>query len=225
MKESSNKSAQSNIIFHDRHAAGKQLAAELKPYLAENPVVVALPRGGLPVAFEVAAFLQAPLTVAFVHKVAAAANPEAALGAVTADGIFLVNQSVLSRLGYTRADLEPIKRQELRELDRRLKDYQPYLPSVSLHNETVLIVDDGLATGLTMEAAISWVRKKNPKQVVAAFPVGSLRPTAHLRELADDVVALSTPANFTAVSQFYQNFNQVDDQQVIDLLKQANAKP
>mgnify|MGYP005849124225 CR=1 FL=1 len=212
--------------FADRHEAGRRLAWRLRPLAGERPVVLALPRGGVPVAFEVAAALHAPLDLVLVRKLGAPGNPELAVGAVV-DGetpCCLLNEELVRALGVPDAYLAAEQARQLAEIERRRSLYLGDRPRPSLTGRTVILVDDGIATGATMKAALAAARQAGAARLVVATPVAPADTLAELRELADMVVVLMTPAGFAAVGQFYEDFTQIEDGMVIDLLRRANPQ-
>ena len=204
-------------MFLDRQEAGRKLAEKLKPYQSENPIILALPRGGVPIGYEIAQALRAPLDVFMVRKIGYPWNPEFAIGAI-APGVQIFDEESLYPLGLTKADLKEAIEKEQQELERRLTLYHKKgsLPDVA--GKTVILVDDGLATGLTTRAAIEGVKKLKPAKLILAVPVGPPETVHALRKLVDDLICLETPHDFFAVSSFYQNFPQVSDEEVMDLL-------
>ena len=210
------------LLFADRADAGDRLAARLEKYRTEQPVVLALPRGGVVVGAEVARALGAPLDVVVVRKLGAPGNPEFALGAMARGEIVLNEEIAADRLppGY----LDRVIRSEARELDRRESLYRGGRAPVPVEDRTVIVVDDGLATGSTAAAAVKALRRLAPRHVVVAVPVGAADSVARLARLADDVVCLHAPADFRAVSLWYDVFDQTSDAAVVDLLARAESR-
>jgi putative phosphoribosyl transferase len=204
--------------FRDRAEAGRQLALRLGHLLEREPVVVGLPRGGVPVAAEIARELKAPLDIVLVRKVGAPNRQELAAGAVGEDGITVRNGTVLQGLGLTWDDLSDQVARERAEVERRAVTLRPSRGRIPLAGRTVIVVDDGIATGSTVVAAIGVVRGLGARDVVLAVPVAPADALPHLRELADDVVCLHVPARFFAVGQWYGDFRQVSDSEVRSLL-------
>lgn len=209
--------------FQDRQQAGRRLAEQLavrqERGTLPDPVVLALPRGGVPVAREVAGELAAPLDVLVVRKIGAPFQPEFGVGAITGDGEPLFDEDVLDRLGLSRADLAATVARERTELRRREQLYRQGRPPADLRGHTVVVVDDGLATGVTARAAVRAVRRQAPSErVVLAVPVCSPQASALLRTEADDVVCLHCPPAFNAVGLWYDRFDQLSDQDVLDAL-------
>lgn len=206
-------------VFSDRRTAGRALAAELERYAARDGVVVlGLPRGGIPVAYEVARALGAPLDVFLVRKLGTPWHRELAMGAIASGGIRVLNSDVVRSYGITPQDIELVARQEQQELERREREYRAGRPPLPLAGRVVILVDDGLATGSTMRAAVQAVRHHNPSRVVVAVPVGASESCEELRAVADEVVCAHTPEPFSAVGQWYVDFDQTTDEEVQQLL-------
>jgi len=211
------------MVFLDRHDAGRRLAAELGALAQERPVIVALPRGGVPVAFEVARALRAPLDILAVRKLGAPANPELGVGAVAEDGTGVLDPRSASMLGMTQAALDTVLALESRELRRRVERYRDGRPSISVDGRTVIVIDDGLATGLTDLAAVRALRKRGARHVIVAVPVGSSEAVSMLVKEADRVVCLEVPSRLFGVGVWYRDFTPVSDEQVVTLLAEAEA--
>jgi len=206
--------------FHDRKDAGRALAADLAGYAGRNDVVVlALPRGGVPVAYEVARALAAPLDVFLVRKLGLPGHEELAMGAIASGGIRLINEHVVDAYQVTAAEIEKVAAVEQAELERRELLYRDGRPLPTLANRTVILVDDGLATGATMRVAVLAVRAESPARIVVAVPVAAAETCDEFRSLVDDVVCAETPEPFFAVGVWYEDFEQTTDQQVHDLLE------
>lgn len=210
--------------FRDRREAGRRLAGRLTTY-AHRPdvLVVALPRGGVPVAFEVARALGVPLEVFLVRKLGVPGHEELAMGAIASGGAQVLNRDVIAGLGVTRGMLERVVGMERRELARREHLYRNDRPFPSLAGRTVIVVDDGLATGATMTAAVSALRALGPAAIVAAAPIGAPESCAALRALADDCVCVLTPAMLRGVGVWYEDFSQTADDEVRALLAAARV--
>ena len=206
------------ILFSDRRAAGRELAGLLSGLAGKDCVVLALPRGGVPVAFEVAAALKAPLDVFPVRKLGAPGDPELAIGAIAAGGVRVINEAEIARMGVTRARLERVEKKELDELARRQALYRGGRPALSLEGRVAVLVDDGVATGATMRAAARAARAANPARLIAAAPVGTEEAQAALRAETDEVVFAAVPEVFVAVGSFYASFPQLSDDEVRALL-------
>ncbi|MCW2959401.1 MAG: phosphoribosyltransferase, partial [Solirubrobacterales bacterium] len=206
--------------FDTRRDAGRQLVLLLRPLAAETPVpvVVGLARGGVPVAFEIAQALGAPLDVMVVRKLGAPANPELGVGAIAEDGVRILDGSMARAVGMTRELLDATVNREEEELQRRIARYRGDRDPLDVHERTVVVVDDGLATGLTMLAAIRTLRRRGAARVVVAVPVGAGDSLERARKEADDVVCLSTPPDFGGVGRWYRDFDPVPDAEVAALL-------
>lgn len=207
------------MVFRDRTDAGRQLAEALLPYRRENCVILALPRGGVQVGHEVARKLNKPLDVMVVRKIGAPGHEELAAGAIGPEGIMVLNRDVLVMLGLQPYMLQERIDREKNELDRRLKAYRGDRPYPDLHDKTVILVDDGLATGATARAAIKAVKELRPAKIVLAIPVGTPALLSQLRYEVDEVVCLEAPEYFEAVSAWYNSFPQCSDEQVVGWLE------
>lgn len=204
--------------FLDRVAAGRALADALAALRAENPVVVGLPRGGVPVAAEVASALTAPLDVVLVRKIGSPDRPELAVGAVGEDGVTVRNEALLADLGLSWSDLAGQVAHERAEIARRATSLRPGGPRPDLRGRTVVLVDDGIATGATVVAAIRVLRRLDARRIVLAVPVAPADTVTRLRAIADEVVCVLAPTRFVAVGQWYRDFAQVPDREVRALL-------
>ncbi len=207
-------------IFDNRHEAGRLLAERLTHLRKEKPIVLALPRGGVPVGFEIARALDAPLDVILVRKIGVPAQPELALGAVV-DGTraqTVINHEVMDTLGISEAYLREQAEKQLAEIDRRRTLYLGDRPYLDITGRTVIVVDDGIATGATVLAALKAVGRAKPKRTVLAVPVAPPDTVKELSEQVDEVVCLMTPAWFGAISRFYIDFHQISDDEVVDYL-------
>ena len=212
-------------IFRDRKDAGLQLGKRLRGLrLGRDVIVLGLPRGGVPVALEVATALGAPLDVIVVRKLGARFNPELALGAVALGGVTVYNEALLRDLGLGEDDLEDTRSRELAELERREHAYRGARPMPDLAGKTVVLVDDGIATGATMLAAVSAIRALNPKRVIVAVPASAVDSAARLEAVADRVIALATPEPYYGVGAWYDEFHQLDDAEVVRCLDAAAAR-
>jgi putative phosphoribosyl transferase len=208
------------LPIQDRKAAGRALAGLLVDrYREEDVVVLALPRGGLPVGAEIARALRAPLDVLNVRKLGVPFQPELAMGAIASGGIRVLNPGVIRHLGIDHDTLEEVVSIESRELERRERLYRGHRARPAIAHRCVILVDDGAATGTTMDAAIQAVRQLGPDRVVVALAVAPPEIVAMLEEDADEVVCLATPAPFFAISPCYQDFRQVTDEQVREFLR------
>ena len=210
-------------IFRDRHDAGEFLAQQLTEYGNRNDVVVlALPRGGVPVAYQVAKALNAPLDVFVVRKLGVPGFEECAMGAIASGGIRVLNEKVISYLGIPVEAVDDITADEFTEVERRERLYRGSRAPVDITGQTVIIVDDGLATGSTMRAAVKALRKKNPKTIVVAVPVSARETCDSFRKEVDTIaVCAITPEPFNAVGLWYRNFSQTTDAEVQELLSRA----
>ena len=209
--------------YLDRGDAGRQLAAELMPFADEQPVIMALPRGGVPVSVEVAKALHAPIEILAVRKIGAPGNPELAVGAVAEDGSGVLDPRSAGMLGMTQELLDERLEEESRELRRRVSRYRHGRPRIPLSGRTAIVVDDGMATGMTELAAVRAVRKRGPRRVVVAVPVGSSEAVAMLEEEADRVICLTVPRRLYGVGMWYEDFSPVSDEEVLRLLEGARA--
>jgi predicted phosphoribosyltransferase len=216
------RSSPTSLGFADRHAAGAALAERLKEFAARHDVVVlALPRGGVPVAYEVARALNAPLDVFVVRKLGVPGHEELAMGAIASGDVRVLNQEVLAWYRLSDADVDAVARHEKAELARRERLYRGGRPLVPIDGRVVILIDDGLATGSTMRAAVEAVRRLNPSRIIVAVPVGAQDTCDQLRQIADDAICLMTPASFSAVGQWYLDFSQTTDDDVSRLLAGA----
>lgn len=204
--------------YEDRHDAGRQLAAALAGYRGQGVVVVGLPRGGVPVAAEVARGLGAPLDVLVVRKLGVPHQRELAFGAIGEEGVRVLNDTVVRRAGLSAEMIAAVEDSERTELQRRLERYRAGRIALPLTGRVVIVVDDGLATGATARAAALVARARGAAQVILASPIGAPDTVAALREVADEVVCLGAPRGFTAVGQGYRDFSQISDEQVCELL-------
>lgn len=212
----------STYIFRDRAEAGRLLAAKLRDYANRNSVVVlALPRGGVPVAFEVARALNAPLDVFVVRKLGVPGHEELAMGAIASGGARVLNQDVLRALGISRGVVDLVAEREQRELQRREREYRDGRAPVDIRNRTVILVDGGLATGSSMRAAAMALKQKDPAKIIAAVPVGAPETCAEFESEVDKVVCATTPEPFRAVGEWYRDFSQTSDEEVRALLSEA----
>jgi putative phosphoribosyl transferase len=208
-----------NARFRDRTEAGKQLATRLKAYTNQTDVLVlGLPRGGVPVAYEVARALNLPLDICLVRKLGVPGHSELAMGAIAAGGVRILNYDIIRGLGISDKMLERVAARELRELQRRDRVYRGDRPQPEIRDRTVILVDDGLATGATIRAAIAVLRSQQPKKIIVAVPVAPISAYQELETEVDEVVCLATPEPFYAIGLWYDNFSQTTDDQVRNLL-------
>jgi putative phosphoribosyl transferase len=211
------------MIFRDRIDAGRLLATKLARYADQpNVLVLALPRGGVPVAFEVAKALEAPLDVFIVRKLGLPGHEEAAMGAIASGGVIVLNEPMLHELPIPRHVIQSVVDRERQELKRREKMYRPGRPKLDVHGKTVILIDDGLATGSTMRAAAQALRKQNPQRLVVAVPVSAMETCAEFRSQVDEVVCGIEPPRFGAVGAWYEDFSQTSDEEVQWLLEEAS---
>ena len=211
--------------FRDRIDAGQRLADALGAYANRRDVLVlALPRGGVPVAAQAAMKSNTPLDILLVRKLGVPFHRELGMGAIATGGIRIINKEIVDALGISTEDIETVAREEGHELERREKAYRGDVPAAELEGKTVIIVDDGVATGSTMLAAIAAARKLKAAHIVVAVPTVAASTYHKMREVADDVVALITPEEFYAVGQWYESFPQTTDQEVRQLLAEATQR-
>lgn len=211
--------------FADRQHAGQMLARRLAEYANRDDVLVlALPRGGVPVAFEVAAALGAPLDVFTVRKIGAPWNEEFAIGAIASGGIVLLDRPLIEEYGIALSDVDHIVAMERREMERRDRLFRGTRPFPDLTGKTVIVVDDGLATGASMLAAVDALKARRPQHIIAAAPVGSVEACRTLTRLVDRCVCVFTPEPFYGVGMWYEDFEQTSDAEVILLLERARGR-
>jgi putative phosphoribosyl transferase len=210
------------MLFHDRSEGGRILAHDLSAY-ADRPdvLVLALPRGGVPVGYEVARTLHAPLDVFLVRKLGVPAREELAMGAIATGGVRVLNQDVIDALGIPQETIDTVAERETEELERREQTYRGSRGAPDVHGRTIILVDDGLATGSTMRAAVAALRRQGPDRIVVAVPVGAAETCAEFQSEADEVVCARTPEPFHAVGLWYDNFAQTSDEEVHELLRRA----
>lgn len=212
--------------FRDRRDAGQQLAEVLRVYArSSEAIVLGLPRGGVPVAYEIAMRLELPLDVFVVRKLGVPGHEELAFGAIASSGVQVLHQETVDVLGISPAVVERVAAAERLELDRRERLYRAGLPPLRLENRMVILVDDGLATGATMAAAVAGVRAGDPREVVVAVPVASREAVADLDRVADACIALQRPVPFLSVGAHYERFDQTSDDEVRALLAAAHERP
>jgi len=209
------------LVFKDRREAGQKLAQELEGKNYDSPVVIGIPRGGVPLAEEVAETLHAPLDIIVPRKIGAPGNPEYAVGAVTEDGTVVRNEEAVQRTGADQDYLERAAEQELKEVKRRLRKYRGDRQPVDIEGKTTILVDDGVATGTTLKAAIKSAKKRNPANIVVAVPVGAESSIQDIKQEVDEVICLETPGLFGAVGQYYRSFPQTPDEEVVEAMKNA----
>lgn len=210
------------LPYPDRPAAGRMLASLLEGYRNRpDLIVLALPRGGVPVAFEVAQALEAPLDVFLVRKLGVPIQEELAFGAIASGGVLVINEDIVRAAGLVRAQIDAVAAVERRELERRERTYRQGLAALDLRGKTVLLIDDGLATGSTMLAAVRAVRAMEPRWIAVAVPVAALSTCEDFRHEANDIVCAATPEPFRAVGLWYRDFRPTTDEEVQSLLTLA----
>lgn len=205
--------------YRDRREGGRILAEHLRAYTGlKDGLVLALPRGGVPVGYEVARALRLPLDVFVVRKLGAPGQEELAIGAVASGGIRVLNEGIVTRLGLNEQDIEPIAERELEEVARREQLYRGAKGPLDVDRKTVILVDDGIATGASMNVAVQALRAGSPAKIIVAVPVAAVENCELLRCQADDVICPETPVNFSAVGQWYEDFRQTTDEEVAEML-------
>ena len=210
--------------FRDRYDAGRQLAERLTEYAGRSDVLVlALPRGGVPVACEVAATLDAPLDVFLVRKLGVPGQEELAMGAIASGGVRVLNEHVVEMVGVSDQEIDEVAAREQQELERREREYRNGRPAPRIRGRTVILIDDGLATGSTMRAAVQAVRRQGASRVVVAVPVAAASTCDEFRAEVDDVVCAVTPEPFYAVGLWYEDFSQTTDEEVRRLLDKKQS--
>lgn len=209
--------------FVDRESAGRALAQKLQHYKGTpDLLIIGLPRGGVVVAFQVALALQAQLDAFIVRKLGAPYQPELAMGAVAEGGMLLRNDAVVNYLSVSKEFIEETAREQMVEVERRQKLYRGDRAMAKIAGRTVIVVDDGLATGATMKVAVRALKRKEPSKLVIAVPLGAASTCSELKNEADELICLMTPEPFFAVGSWYENFEQTTDQQVRELLQKAH---
>jgi len=210
--------------FRDREDAGRRLAERLAGYRGESPMVFALPRGGVPVGYEIAHALEAPLDIFIARKLGAPGREEFGIGAVAQGGVRVLNERAVEALEIPEEYIERVAKQETEEIERRLLILRGDRPQPEVEGRTAILVDDGLATGVTARAAVEALRRRNPGRLVLAVPVCAARSVKLLRSEVDELVCLEAPSNLMAISLWYQDFYQVEDEQVVELLERARRE-
>lgn len=208
------------MMFKDRIHAGKLLAEKLKDYKGKDAIILAIPRGGVVVGYQIAKEINARLDVIVPRKLGAPGNPELAIGAIAEDGSIYLVDEVISQYGIDESYLRDEAEAQLKEIKRRVGVYRGGKDLPKLEGRIVILVDDGLATGATMKAAVSMVSKMNPLELIVAVPVAPPDTVKDISEMVNKVVCLSTPTFFFAIGQFYQDFEQVSDEEVLSLLRE-----
>ena len=209
------------MLFRDRREAGKKLAAVLGKFAGTGATVLALPRGGVPVGFEVAQALHTPLDVFVVRKLGVPGQEELAMGAIASGGVRVLNRTIIEGLAIPPEQIDAVAAREERELERREHAYRGDRGPLDVQGRTAILVDDGVATGSSMRAAVAALRQKGPREIVVAVPVASRYICDELQEEADQTVCLYTPLDFFAVGQWYKEFTQIGDEEVRTLLERA----
>ena len=211
--------------FTDRHEAGTILSQCLKQYANQTQVIIlALPRGGVPVAFEIARALSLPLDVFIVRKLGVPGHEELAMGAVASGDTVVFNEFLISQLNLEQSSIDSVLQEEQKELIRREHLYRGDSPFPKLLDQTIILVDDGIATGSTMLAAVKALRKHHPASIIIAVPVAAYSTCEEIKPLVDKMICPLKPINFYAVGMWYEHFPQTSDSEVIELLKKANSK-
>jgi putative phosphoribosyl transferase len=211
-------------FFADRVDAGKRLTSALADFAGKNGIVLAIPRGGVVVGYEIAKALNLPLDVIIPRKIGAPNNPELAIGAMTEDGTIILDDRLVTYMGVTQEYIKEESERQKHEIERRLKLYRQDTPYPSLKGLEVILVDDGIATGSTMKAALASVKNRGAGTVTVAVPVSPPSTIKELKKQADKVVCLYTPEYFSAIGEFYRDFTQTTDEEVIQLLKLSRQK-
>lgn len=211
------------LRFRDRRHAGKVLAQKLSAYAGRTDVIVlALPRGGVPVAYEVALALNAPMDILLVRKLGVPGREELAFGAIASGGIRVLNEDIIRALNIPKEVINIVAQNELKELQRREHRYRGDRPSPDVHDRTVILIDDGLATGASMRAAVTGVRAQHPKRIVIAVPAAAPELCNAFQFQVDDMVCGMTPEPFYGLSRWYEDFSQTTDEEVRMFLEEAN---
>lgn len=210
------------VLFADRSDAGRQLALRLEEYKKTQPLVLALPRGGVVVGYEVATYLHAPLEVIVSRKVGIPYNPELGIGAVSEEGVLLLNTKTLSELTIPVKETERVITREEKELTRRIELYRGGKSLPTFEGKTVILVDDGVATGVTAQAAIKVIRKHTPRKLVCAVPICARDTSRIIAREVDAFICLHSPDFMQAIGLYYKNFKQVTDEEVVDLLTRSH---
>lgn len=205
--------------FKDRNEAGRKLGFELEKMIKERPIVLGIPRGGMQTAAAIASVLSCDIDIMLTHKIGAPYNSELAIGAMSEEGKIFLNERMIKMLDVDASYIEAEKQKQLNELERRQKLFRSIYPKISLKNRIVVITDDGVATGATVQVALWVARQEKPKKLIGAFPVAPPDTLKKLSHDADEIVCLKAPETFQALSQFYLNFNQVSDEEVLDILR------
>lgn len=212
-------------LFSDRRDAGRKLAQRLIAYARRTDVIVlALPRGGVPVAYEVALALHAPLDIFIVRKLGLPGHEELAIGAIGSGGVRVLNHDIVQYLNIPNELIEAVAKREIQELERREREYRGNRPPVDVKDRTVILIDDGLATGASMRAAVAGLRTLNPAQIVVAVPTAAPETCEAMEPEVDQMICATTPEPFYGVSRWYEDFSQTTDEEVRMLLQEANRQ-
>jgi len=211
----------SDESFEDRKEAGRLLAAALKGFRGKDTVVLGIPRGGMVVAGEIAGALNSGLDIVLSRKLGCPGNPELAIGSVGEDGRLFLNQDLAFRVGADETYIETEKARQLSEIKKRVQLFRQFKAKVPLEGKTVIVTDDGVATGSTMQAALWASGRENPKRLIAAVPVGAGESVRFLADYANEVIVLRLPRDLYAIGQFYRHFDQTSDEEVLEILKEA----
>jgi putative phosphoribosyl transferase len=224
--ENQEKSREMSAIFRNRTEGGKMLAALLKDYVQQNHniLVLTLPRGGVPVGYEIAKALKAPLDVFLVRKLGVPGHEELAMGAIAQGGVRVLNERVLQSMNIPENVLEDVTNREQQELERRAHLYRGNRPPLEIEGRTIILVDDGLATGASMRAAVQALQQLHPAKIIVAVPVAALATYKEFCQLVDEVVCAHTPDLFYGVGLWYQDFSQVPDEVVHNILQSAEQE-
>ena len=208
-------------MFQNRQQAGQKLAKNLQQYKSKKPIILGIPRGGVVVAHEVAKALQAPLDVIVARKIGAPLQPEFAIGAIAPGDIRVFNEESVRYFSLNKQDLDALVFREQQEMERRIDLYRAGRKKLALKDQTIIVIDDGLATGLTALAAVRSVKKAGAKEIILAVPVAAADTIRKMQPEVDNIIYLSAPKDFGAVSQFYADFPQATDEEVIGLLSRG----
>lgn len=209
------------MIYEDRHDAGIKLAEKLTKYKNDQPVIMALPRGGVIIGYEVAKMLNAPLDIIVARKLGTPFQPELGIGAIAPNDIRILNNELIKLLNIPESEIENIIQTETTEMNRRIDFYRKDLPQVDLKDKVVIIVDDGLATGVSTNAAVLAIRQMKPKKIILAVPVAPPNTASRFKKEIDEFLCLNQPPDFYAVGYYYNDFSQTTDEEVVDLLQKA----
>jgi len=211
------------LVFRDREEAGQRLANNLEKFRGKDPIILGIPRGGVVVAYQVAKVLKAQLDVIIARKLGAPSQPEFAIGAIAPNGIRVLNEDSVHYFRLSKQDIENLVAKQQHEMERRIKLYRSGNVDLNVKDRIVIVIDDGLATGLTAVAAVRSVKKSGAKQIILAVPVCAADTFQNIQHEVDEVICLSVPEYFDAVGRFYQDFPQTTDDEVIALLKENKS--